>query len=110
MSSGAMMRVASRALRSVPSVFGVRAAQIVAMVQRMPTREEARTMGRRRRALLLGMYRPGTGGAPDAIVVFRRSILRASRARRNAHAHVGLTVLHELGHALGLGEGAVSHL
>ena len=37
-----MMRVASRALRSVPSVFGVRAAQIVAMVQRMPTREEAR--------------------------------------------------------------------
>lgn len=105
-----MMRVASRALRSVPSVFGLRAAQIVAMVQRMPTREEARTMGRRRRALLLGMYRPGTGGAPDAIVVFRRPILRASRARRNAHAHVGLTVLHELGHALGLGEGAVSHL
>jgi predicted Zn-dependent protease with MMP-like domain len=105
-----MVRVASRALRSVPSMFAGRAAQIVAMVQRMPTREEARTMGRRRRASLLGMFRPGTGGSPDAIVVFRRPILRASRARRNVRAHVGLTVLHELGHALGLGEGAVSHL
>jgi predicted Zn-dependent protease with MMP-like domain len=67
-------------------------------------------MGRRRRALLLGMYRPGFGGAPDAIVVFRRPILRASRTRRNARSHVELTVLHELGHAFGLDEGAVAHL
>ena len=110
MSSGAMMRVASRVIRSLPRPFGGRAAEIVSMVQRMPTRYEARTMGRLRRSSLLGMFRPGVGGAPDAIVVFRRPILRASRSRRRAAVHVSLTVLHELGHALGLSEGAVAHL
>ena len=110
MSAGAMMRVASRIIRTLPAPFGARAAEVISMVQRMPTREEARTMGRRRRASLLGMFRPGNGGVPDAIVVFRRPILRASRSRRGARVHVSLTVLHELGHALGLDEGAVAHL
>ena len=110
MSSGAMRRVASRVVRTLPGPFGARAAEVVSMVQRMPTRHEARTMGRRRRAGLLGMFRPGFGGAPDAIVVFRCPILRASRSRRYARVHVTLTVLHELGHALGLDEGAVAHL
>lgn len=105
-----MTRLASRVLRILPEAFGDRAAEIVSLVQRMPTRGEARALGRRRRASLLGMFRPGTGGSPDAIVVFRRPILRASRARRHARAHVGVTVLHELGHAFGLGEEALSHL
>jgi predicted Zn-dependent protease with MMP-like domain len=105
-----MARVASRVIRQLPDRFGRGADEIVSMVQRMPTRDEALTMGRRRRSLLLGMFRPGLGEAPNAIVVFRLPILRASRTRRHARTHVTLTVLHELGHAFGLGEGAVAHL
>lgn len=105
-----MMRIAARTMRQLPAPFGARARGLVAMVNRMPTREEATSLGSRRRSALLGMYRPGVGGAPDAVVVFRRPIMRIARTRRRLRAHVTDTVLHEVGHALGLDEGAVAHL
>jgi len=44
------------------------------------------------------------------LVIFRRSVLRVCRRRKDVRAEIVRTVYHEFGHHLGLNEDAVGHL
>lgn len=47
---------------------------------------------------IIGLFRPGEGGAKDAIVLYRRNLLRLCRTKEELHREVRDTLLHELGH------------
>ena len=61
---------------------------------------------------LLGLYVGGPlperqGGdpeLPDRIVIFRQPILRSYSTRREVEREIHVTLLHEVGHCLGMGE------
>jgi predicted Zn-dependent protease with MMP-like domain len=47
---------------------------------------------------------------PDCITLYKGPIERACRTRAEMEAEVRVTVLHEIGHFFGLGEGQLEHL
>ena len=61
---------------------------------------------------LLGLYvgvplperQGGEPELPDRIVIFRQPILRSCSTRREAEHEIHVTLLHEVGHYLGMGE------
>ncbi len=61
---------------------------------------------------LLGLYvgvplperQGGEPELPDRIVLFRQPILRSCSTRREAEQEIRVTLLHEVGHYLGMGE------
>ena len=61
---------------------------------------------------LLGLYvgvplperQGGEPELPDRIVIFRQPILRSCATRRAAEREIRVTLLHEVGHYLGMGE------
>ena len=65
-------------------------------------------------ATLLGLYSgipltqreggPGAGETPERIVIYRQPILRACSTRSQAEREIRITLWHELGHYLGMGE------
>ena len=67
---------------------------------------------------LFGLYtgiplteREGIGGSlPDRIIIFRNPILRSCRTRSQAIREIRVTLLHEVGHCLGLDEGELHQL
>ena len=64
------------------------------------------------RGTLLGLYvgvplperQGGEPELPDRIVIFRQPILRSCSTRREAEHEIHVTLLHEVGHCLGMGE------
>lgn len=71
------------------------------------------------KGLLLGQYRgvPRTrrghrvsGSLPDTIVLYRRPIVRVCRQAADLPGRVRQVLLHEIGHALGLGEARLREL
>ncbi len=51
---------------------------------------------------IVGVYRPGAPGHPDAIMLYRKNLLRLCGSVAELHRQVHLTLLHELGHLAGL--------
>lgn len=47
---------------------------------------------------------------PDRIVIFRQPILRSCATRREAEREIRVTLLHEVGHCLGMGEDDLDRL
>lgn len=47
---------------------------------------------------IVGLFRPGERGARDAILIYRRNLLRVSRNEADLRREVRDTILHELGH------------
>lgn len=50
---------------------------------------------------IVGLYRPGEEGHKDAILIYRRNLLRLCRTADELHREVRDTLLHELGHLHG---------
>jgi len=50
---------------------------------------------------IVGLFRPGEEGQPDAIVLYRRNMLRIAGSREQLEREVRTTLLHELGHRAG---------
>ena len=46
----------------------------------------------------------GEPSLPDRIVIYRQPILRSCSTRSEAVREIGVTLLHEVGHCLGMGE------
>ena len=63
-------------------------------------------------AMLFGLYtgvplperQGGEPEMPDRIVIYRRPILRSCKTRAEATKEIRVTLLHEVGHYLGMGE------
>lgn len=119
MSAARFAREVKTAIKSMPEPFATEAASLVVSVERVAPRLEAVMFGSCRRRSLLGMYRglavAGRGmghsaSAPDMLVIFRRSVLRVCRHRKDVRGEIVRTVYHEFGHHLGLEEAAVGHL
>lgn len=50
---------------------------------------------------ILGLFRPGEPGKSDAIVLYRRNLLRLARSLDELRREVRRTLLHEIGHLVG---------
>lgn len=105
-------------MASLPPEFREAVDNVSVVIEERPGREDHAGREDRGGEPLLGIYRgiPLVERAgysmvvPDVIAIFRRPLLRACRRRRDLRREVELTVLHELGHFLGLPEAAVEHL
>ncbi len=116
-------RVVGEALDSLPKRFADLVENVVVAVEEEPSEEDLESLADDPddpdgEAELLGIYR---GVAltersaydapllPDEIAVFRGPINRVARTREEAVAEVRETVIHELGHYFGLGDGEMPH-
>ena len=102
------------ALGSLPEEVKGWLDNIAIVVGERPTPEQLAAAGLQPGALLFGLYvgvpmtrRGFTYGeiVPDKVVVFKRPIERVCRTRDEVREHVRTTVLHEIGHHLGMNEG-----
>ncbi len=50
---------------------------------------------------IVGVFRPGDSGQPDAILLYRKNLLRVAHTTQDLHTEVRDTLLHELGHLHG---------
>ena len=104
----------AEALDSLPSEWQPMIAQVVVLVEEVASAEDlsrVRMLAEEGRSLL-GLYigiplterRAFDEGLPDRIMIYRRPILDICRSREDVLREVQHTVLHELGHHLGLDE------
>lgn len=102
-------RLVRRAIRRLPPEFRAALANVAVIVEEEPEGSEE----------LFGQYfghpLPARAGAepllPDRIVIYRGPLVRACGGdRRLLAAEVERTVLHEVGHLLGLGEDRLAEL
>lgn len=115
------------AIESLPEEFAARLENVDVVVQRRPPRALLRKMGLSDRETLLGFYhgvpfshRDSNYGnvPPDRIIIFQDPILEAAEEECDAggdfeeavRREVRRTVLHEIGHYFGLGEGDLARL
>ena len=112
MSRGEFEEVVGEAMDSIPLPFAQALENIVVQVREAPTREMIESVGLDpRRHTLFGLY---TGVAlsrrgeaygnvlPDLVLVFRQPLLAACSTRAELVRQIRLTLLHEIGHHLGL--------
>ncbi len=104
----------AEALDSLPSQWQQMLAQVVVLVEDLPSAEDLLRVGMlpEEGQDLLGLYVgiPLTEraafdeGLPDRIMIYRKSILGICQSREDVLREVQHTVLHELGHHFGLDE------
>jgi predicted Zn-dependent protease with MMP-like domain len=108
-------RYVEAAIQRLPPDLKKALDEIELIVDDVPERKLLRRRGSRPFSPgILGLY-SGTSMAhrsvfnpmewPGKIYLFRRNILRYSRSREELEKQIFLTLMHELGHALGLDEG-----
>jgi predicted Zn-dependent protease with MMP-like domain len=103
-------QVVEQALFSLPEDFRRHLANVEVAVEDVPRRE---TLGKEMSSDLLGLYRGrtihtdscGLPALPDQILLFQRNIENVSPDRQHLLREIRDTVLHEVGHHLGLDEG-----
>jgi len=108
-------QVVEAAIKKLPPDLKKALDEIELIVDDVPERKLLRRRGSRPFSPgILGLY-SGTSMAhrsvfnpmewPGKIYLFRKNILRYSRSREELEKQIFLTLMHELGHALGLDEG-----
>jgi predicted Zn-dependent protease with MMP-like domain len=104
-------RLVEEAVKALPEAFRTRIRNVVIRVAESPSKRQSRVpepKGRREPALY-GLYE-GSAGTPDRITVFKRAIERDHRSRPAMVRCIQETVLHELGHNLGLDDSQLDRL
>jgi predicted Zn-dependent protease with MMP-like domain len=100
----------AEALASIPPKFRRHMDNVTVSVEDEPTAEDLRLTDTPSEDTLFGIFRGlskedriGTDGyLPSQVVVFRKPILEACSTRREIVEEIRETVLHEMGHLLGL--------
>ena len=100
------------ALASVPPVFRKYLENVVVVVEEEPCREDYDESGTPEAEELFGIFRgisyfdrgSAVSNLPAQIAIFRGPILRTCSTRAEAVREIRDTVVHEVGHMLGLGD------
>lgn len=98
------------ALDRVPPELLLALDDVVVLVEDEPPPGEADLLGLYEGTPLTGRDAGWWGVLPDRITLFRNPLLRACSDREELAEEVRLTVLHEIGHHLGLSEGRLREL
>lgn len=114
----AFVQLAERVVAELPPRFRRYLDNVAIVVEDDPTPEQRRRSGTRQHQLLLGLYegvprieRQGRPTLlPDRITLFRRSLLEVAQGRRGLATEIRRTIVHEVGHHLGLSEAAVRRI
>jgi predicted Zn-dependent protease with MMP-like domain/Flp pilus assembly protein TadD len=101
------------ALARIPEKVRSYLANVAITVEDLPAEDELRASDPPLSPTILGMFRGpayGRGGAdpwthlPSAIVLFQKNLERFARTREELADEIGVTLVHEVGHFLGLDE------
>ncbi len=103
-------RIVREALDDLPAPFRSALENVAIVVEDEPDGEELQSMGFAPDDELFGLYQgvpltersAGHTGLPDRIVIYRAPLLRCFDTRAAIAEEIRKTVLHELGHHLGL--------
>lgn len=107
-----------QALEEVPPKIGNALQNVAILVEDWPMEEELDAAGVDARHHLFGLYtgvplperEGGPPPLPDTITLFKRPIESACSSRQEVVHEVKVTVLHEVGHYLGMGEDDLERL
>ena len=112
--------LAEEVFASLPAEILGHVSNAVFLVEDWPDRETLAAVGLRRRTELLGLYQGIplderhlglTGNLPDRIVLYQNPIeIEAARSRETLAAVIYDTLVHEVGHHLGLSEEELARL
>ena len=101
-----------RAYREVPPELRQALNNLAVVVEEWPDAEVMELIGEG--GIIFGLYSgvplpereggPGAMELPDRITIYRQPILRSCKTRAEAGREIRVTLWHELGHYLGLGE------
>ncbi len=104
------VRLVGEAYRKIPSPMRQALSNVDIAVEEWPDPEDLDLSGGA--DTLFGMYRGvplperqgGEPELPDRIIIFRQPILRSCATREDAVREIRVTLWHEVGHFLGMGE------
>lgn len=107
-----------RAHRDLPEAFRNALENVAILVEDWPTGEDLEEMGFEGDTEIFGLYRgiplPERGVyqplLPDTITLFKRPIERACNTREEVVEELTITLLHEIGHYLGMSEDDLDRL
>ena len=105
-------RLVRRAYREMPREVGAAIDNLAILVEDWPSPQEMRATGTRNRHQLFGLYHgvplpdrgAGMPALPDTITLFKRPIESVCSTREEVVREVRITLLHEVGHYMGLDE------
>ena len=110
------VRLVQQAYQQVPPQIQQSLRNVDIAVEEWPGLEDMELAGGE--ATLFGLYvgvplperHGGQPELPDRIIIYRRPILRSCSTRRQALREIRVTLLHEVGHYLGMDEGDLDRL
>ena len=112
MSRREFVRLLLQAYSEVPPELRKALDNLDVVVEEWPDAETIESIGNEE--ILFGLYRgvpltereggPAGVALPDRITIYRQPLLRSCRSRAQAENEIRITLWHELGHYLGLGE------
>lgn len=106
--------IVDAALERVPADIRAALDNVSIQIEEFPTEDELRSVTPPLSPLILGLFRgtprgaksvfdPGDGG-PDVVVLYQRCLELASHSRDELEDEIAVTLVHEIGHYLGLDE------
>jgi len=108
-----------QALKEIPGEFLEKLENIQIIIEDQPSYQMLQDLGLRMGDILFGLYqgtpRPERSffqgvSQPDHIVLFRRSILRYCRTKREIKNQIRKTLVHEIAHYFGFSEDHLARL
>lgn len=110
------IRLVRHAYRQVPPAVREALRNVDVVVEEWPHQEEVRSL--QEKGPLFGLYtgvplperQGGEPLLPDRIAIFRQPILRSCSTRAEAVREIKVTLLHEVGHCLGMSEEDLARL
>jgi predicted Zn-dependent protease with MMP-like domain len=114
LSAAAFDAAVEDALRSLPEPVRSYLSNVAITVEDLPSDDDLRASDPPLSPAILGLFRGAPYGQkasmdpwshfPSSIVLFQRNLERFARSRRDLIEQIGVTLLHEVGHFLGLDE------